>query len=93
MYVLVLIYLKIDALISSIFFIGVGKTQMIQQLAQEYAINFLPVSPADVFGKYVGESENNLRRIFETAYENQPSIIFLDEAEVLISRRFYNNIL
>ena len=48
---------------------------------------FFPISPADIFGKYVGESEQNIREVFNLAHQNQPSIIFLDEAEVLISNR------
>ena len=58
-----------------------------RQLAQDYEIMFFPISPADIFGKYVGESEQNIREVFNLAHQNQPSIIFLDEAEVLISNR------
>lgn len=66
---------------------GVGKTELIRNLAEDYEINFYSVSPADIYGKYIGESEANLRSIFETAYENQPALIFFDEIEVLISNR------
>ena len=35
--------------------IGVGKTQIVKNLALEYNINFFPVAPSDIYGKYIGE--------------------------------------
>ena len=66
-----------------------GKTELVRTLATEYDLQFIPVSPADIFGSYVGESEANLRNIWSTAYRNAPSIIFLDEAEALLSNRLH----
>jgi transitional endoplasmic reticulum ATPase len=37
--------------------------------------------------KWVGESEQNIRRLFERARENRPSIVFIDEIDALAGRR------
>ncbi|MCW2923117.1 MAG: vat2, partial [Thermoleophilia bacterium] len=45
------------------------------------------ISGADVMSKWVGESEGNIRRLFERARQNRPSIIFIDEIDSLAGRR------
>jgi hypothetical protein len=37
--------------------------------------------------KWVGESEGNIRRLFERARENRPSIVFIDEIDAIAGRR------
>ena len=39
----------------NLYLIGVGKTELIRNLAEDYEINFYSVSPADIYGKYIGE--------------------------------------
>jgi transitional endoplasmic reticulum ATPase len=66
---------------------GVGKTLVAKALANEEGFNFLPVSASDIMSKWVGASESNVRDIFEKAARAKPTIIFLDEADSLLSNR------
>jgi hypothetical protein len=45
------------------------------------------ISGPEIMDKYVGQSENNLRRIFATARRNAPSVVFFDEFDSLASQR------
>ncbi len=66
---------------------GTGKTTVAKVLAAQARCSFYPVSGADVMSKWVGESEGNVRRLFERARENRPSIIFIDEIDAIAGRR------
>jgi transitional endoplasmic reticulum ATPase len=66
---------------------GTGKTTVAKVVAAQARCSFYPVSGADVMSKWVGESEGNLRRLFERARENRPSVIFIDEIDALAGRR------
>jgi transitional endoplasmic reticulum ATPase len=66
---------------------GTGKTTVAKVIAAQAHCSFYPVSGADVMSKWVGESEGNLRRLFERARENRPSVIFIDEIDALAGRR------
>ncbi len=66
---------------------GTGKTTVAKVLAAQARCSFYPVSGADVMSKWVGESESNIRRLFERARENRPSIIFIDEIDAIAGRR------
>ena len=66
---------------------GTGKTTVAKVLAAQARCSFYPVSGADVMSKWVGESEQNVRRLFERARENRPSIVFIDEIDALAGRR------
>jgi len=66
---------------------GTGKTTVAKVLAAQARASFYPISGADVMSKWVGESEQNIRQLFERARENRPSIIFIDEIDALAGRR------
>jgi transitional endoplasmic reticulum ATPase len=66
---------------------GTGKTTIAKVLAAQARASFYPVSGADVMSKWVGESERNIRQLFERARENRPSIIFIDEIDAIAGRR------
>jgi transitional endoplasmic reticulum ATPase len=66
---------------------GTGKTTVAKVLAAQARCSFYPISGADVISKWVGESERNLRQLFERARENRPSIIFIDEIDAIAGRR------
>jgi transitional endoplasmic reticulum ATPase len=56
-------------------------------LAAQARASFYPISGADVMSKWVGESERNIRQLFERARENRPSIVFIDEIDAIAGRR------
>jgi transitional endoplasmic reticulum ATPase len=66
---------------------GTGKTTVAKVIAAQAHCSFYPVSGADVMSKWVGESEGNIRRLFERARENRPSVIFIDEIDAIAARR------
>ena len=66
---------------------GTGKTTVAKVLAAQARCSFYPIAGADVMSKWVGESERNIRQLFERARENRPSIVFIDEIDALAGRR------
>jgi transitional endoplasmic reticulum ATPase len=66
---------------------GTGKTTVAKVLAAQARCSFYPISGADVMSKWVGESEQNIRQLFERARENRPSIVFIDEIDAIAARR------
>jgi len=66
---------------------GTGKTLLAKAVANESGANFLSISGPEVMSKWYGQSEENLRKIFEDAEKNAPSIIFIDEIDSLAPKR------
>lgn len=66
---------------------GTGKTHIARCLAGETGLAFIAVKPSDIQNKHVGESEANVRRLFDEAREKAPVIIFVDEADSLLRDR------
>ncbi|MEA2485661.1 MAG: transitional endoplasmic reticulum ATPase [Actinomycetota bacterium] len=66
---------------------GTGKTTVAKVLAAQARCSFYPISGADVISKWVGESERNIRQLFERARENRPAIVFIDEIDAIAARR------
>jgi SpoVK/Ycf46/Vps4 family AAA+-type ATPase len=66
---------------------GCGKTFIARALAGEINARFLTVSLADVLDMWVGQSERNVREIFDTARHNAPCVVFLDEIDALGQKR------
>ncbi|MGB5911711.1 MAG: CDC48 family AAA ATPase [Promethearchaeia archaeon] len=66
---------------------GTGKTLLAKAVASETDANFISISGPEIMSKFFGQSEENLRKIFEEAKENSPSIIFLDELDSLAPKR------
>ncbi|CBY40264.1 unnamed protein product [Oikopleura dioica] len=67
---------------------GTGKTLMARALANECSqdgkkLAFFMRKGSDVLSKWVGESERQLRLLFDQAYRMRPSIIFFDEIDGL----------
>jgi ATP-dependent 26S proteasome regulatory subunit len=66
---------------------GTGKTSIARTLAAQSRCSFYPLTPADITSKWVGEAEQNIKRIFERARENSPSIVFIDEIDAVAAER------
>ena len=66
---------------------GTGKTSVAKVLAAQAKCSFYPISGADVISKWVGESERNIRQLFERARANRPSIVFIDEIDAVAGSR------
>ncbi|MHA1712893.1 MAG: AAA family ATPase [Candidatus Ranarchaeia archaeon] len=66
---------------------GCGKTMLARAAASELNVTFLSIDPATIFSKWVGESEQNIRTVFQYALKNQPAIVFVDEIDSLATHR------
>ena len=66
---------------------GTGKTTVARVLAAQAGCSFYPVTVADLTSKWVGEGEEQIRRLFERARENAPSIVFIDEIDAVAPAR------
>ena len=66
---------------------GTGKTMMARAVAGEIDAAFFTVKPSEIMSKWVGDSEQNVERLFKTAREHERSIIFIDEIEALVPAR------
>ncbi len=66
---------------------GTGKTLLAKAVANESNSYFILINGPEIMSKYYGESEQNLRKKFEEAEKNAPSIIFIDEVDSLAPRR------
>ena len=66
---------------------GTGKTLLAKAVANEAGANFLVINGPEVMSKWYGQSEANLRKIFEEAEKNAPSIIFIDEIDAIAPKR------
>jgi SpoVK/Ycf46/Vps4 family AAA+-type ATPase len=68
---------------------GTGKTSMLKILADSVGFSRVEVTADQVLSKYVGESEQRLRKIIDDAFEREPSIIIVDDVEwLMVSREF-----
>ncbi|MFX1590389.1 MAG: CDC48 family AAA ATPase [Promethearchaeota archaeon] len=66
---------------------GTGKTLLARAVAYETEAHFLTISGPEIMSKFYGQSEENLRKVFEDAKENAPSIIFIDELDSIAPKR------
>jgi hypothetical protein len=65
---------------------GTGKTMAAEVLANELQLNLYRIDLSAVVSKYIGETEKNLRRLFDAA-EDGGAILFFDEADALFGKR------
>ncbi|XP_027117008.1 peroxisomal ATPase PEX6-like isoform X2 [Coffea arabica] len=66
---------------------GTGKTLLAKAVATECSLNFLSVKGPELINMYIGESEKNVRDIFEKARSARPCVIFFDELDSLAPAR------
>lgn len=67
---------------------GTGKTMIVKALANEgKRCYFMAPTLGDLKGEYVGQSSGKIKRIFAEARANQPTILFIDEADTVFPSR------
>ncbi|KAJ3339304.1 AAA ATPase cdc48 [Gonapodya sp. JEL0774] len=70
---------------------GTGKTLVARAVANETGAFFFLINGPEIMSKMAGESESNLRKAFEEAEKNSPSIIFIDEIDAIAPKREKTN--
>jgi AAA+ superfamily predicted ATPase len=65
---------------------GTGKTMAAEVLADELRLDLYRIDLSQVVSKYIGETEKNLRRVFDAAEEGAAILLF-DEADALFGKR------
>ena len=66
---------------------GTGKTLIAKAVANESDASFHTISGPEIMSKYYGESEEQLRDVFEEATESSPAIVFMDELDSIAPKR------
>ena len=66
---------------------GCGKTLLAKALANEINAHFSVINGPEIMSKYYGQSEENLRNVFEEAEKNAPALIFIDEVDAIAPKR------
>lgn len=66
---------------------GTGKTFIAKAVAGELGANFFSITLADVLGGIIGESEQNVHKIFDRARDLAPCVVFIDELDALGGKR------
>jgi transitional endoplasmic reticulum ATPase len=66
---------------------GTGKTLIAKAVANEIDASFHTISGPEIMSKYYGESEEQLRDVFEEATEEAPAIVFMDELDSIAPKR------
>lgn len=66
---------------------GTGKTHLARALSREAGAKFYLIDGPEIINKWVGESEQRLRDLFDHAAANSPAMLFFDELDSIVSRR------
>lgn len=76
--------------ISSIMMVGppgTGKTEIAKGVAKDANLNFFEVRGANILSRWVGKAEKQVNAVFAVALQNEPAMIFIDEADALLGLR------
>jgi transitional endoplasmic reticulum ATPase len=66
---------------------GTGKTMIARAVAAETGAHFIAVNGPEIIDRFYGASEQQLRKVFETARAKSPAIIFIDEIDAIAPKR------
>ncbi len=66
---------------------GCGKTFLARAVAGELGASFVSVGLSDILGQFMGDSERNVRELFQLARRQAPTVLFIDEIDAIGQRR------
>ncbi|RMY39465.1 hypothetical protein D0865_12810 [Hortaea werneckii] len=67
---------------------GTGKTLLAKAVANQTSATFMRIVGSELIQKYLGDGPRLVRQLFQTAAENAPSIVFIDEIDAIGSKRY-----
>lgn len=70
---------------------GCGKTFILESLVNAEGLHCIVVNGPEVFGKYIGQSEQKIRDVFERAQAAAPCVVFFDEFDAVAPQRGADN--
>uniref|UniRef100_A0A7G3A7F2 Peroxisomal ATPase PEX1 n=1 Tax=Lutzomyia longipalpis TaxID=7200 RepID=A0A7G3A7F2_LUTLO len=70
---------------------GVGKTFLMAQIARAWNLRMISVKGPELLAKYIGQSEENVRQLFDRARSARPCVLFFDEFDSLAPRRGHDS--
>jgi len=70
---------------------GTGKTMLAKAVANETGASLFVINGPEIMSKMAGDSESNLRKVFEEAEKAAPAIIFIDEIDSIAPKRDKTN--
>lgn len=65
---------------------GCGKSTLVQFLAEKFNINIIKLETSEIFSKFLGEAESRLLQHFEKAKQLSPSVILIDDLDIICSK-------
>ncbi|MBP7508451.1 MAG: ATP-binding protein [Prolixibacteraceae bacterium] len=66
---------------------GCGKTFIARKLSEQIGMKYMEISPADIGSTYVHGTQIEIKRLFEEAAKNSPTLLLIDEIEALVPNR------
>ncbi|OLL24791.1 Peroxisomal biogenesis factor 6, partial [Neolecta irregularis DAH-3] len=66
---------------------GTGKTLVAKAVATTFSLNFFSIKGPELLNMYIGESEANVRRVFQRARDAKPCVVFFDELDSIAPKR------
>ncbi|ONH65164.1 Peroxisomal biogenesis factor 6 [Cyberlindnera fabianii] len=66
---------------------GTGKTLLAKAIATNFSLNFFSVKGPELLNMYIGESEANVRKVFQRARDAKPCVVFFDELDSVAPKR------
>lgn len=70
---------------------GTGKTMIAKAIANEVGAAFYSIKASDIMSKWVGESEQNVKNLFEAVRSHDLTVLFIDEIESITTKRGSHN--
>lgn len=70
---------------------GTGKTYLVAKLAKTWNLRMISVKGPELLAKYIGQSEENVRNLFDRARSARPCVLFFDEFDSLAPRRGHDS--
>jgi peroxin-6 len=67
--------------------LGTGKTLVAKAVATTLKLNFFSVKGPELLNMYIGESEANVRKVFQRARDAKPCVVFFDELDSVAPQR------